>query len=69
MSKIVTTSKRTMVPFSSTIYEYETFVVTTEGNFFAIGGVLSQWSIESDLPIAFATRTLSLQDRGFSKPV
>lgn len=42
------------------------FVLTTDASNFAIGAVLSQGKIGSDLPIAYASRTLNVSETNYS---
>ena len=42
------------------------FVLTTDASNFAIGAVLSQGKIGSDLPIAYASRALNASETNYS---
>ena len=44
----------------------KTFLLTTDASNFAIGSILSQGEIGKDLPIAYASRTLSKPEQNFS---
>lgn len=44
----------------------ETFLLTTDASNYAIGAVLSQGKVGSDLPIAYASRTLNASETNYS---